>query len=66
MGNRQFLKTEELAARLNCPRSWIYRLASQGMPKIQVGKGNFRFIEEDCRAWLISVQQSMEKNDASS
>lgn len=58
MEGRALLTTDQLASKFRCPKKWIYNLVKQGMPKIEVGKGNFRFVAEDCLKWLSENQRA--------
>lgn len=53
----RLLTADEVAERLQLPKSWVYRSAREGrMPHVQLGR-YIRFAEEDVDAWVQQQRQ---------
>jgi len=49
---RQTLKVNDVAKKMNTSNSWVYKKAKAGiMPHVRIG-GMLRFVEKDLEAWI--------------
>ena len=49
---RQTLKVNDVAKKMNASNSWVYKKAKAGiMPHVRIG-GMLRFVEKDLEAWI--------------
>jgi len=49
---RQTLKVNDVAKKMNTSNSWVYKKAKAGIiPHVRIG-GTIRFVEKDLEAWI--------------
>lgn len=51
----RLLKAESLAQHWDCSRQFVYKLLSQGMPSVKIGRAR-RIRLSDAEAWLAAQQ----------